>query len=93
MWFLKSKKALQKELLLVITRGRRIVSNWSKDEWLKEKQRDGLAATLPLFEEMSNAETLDYFSRKQLYLFAKMFKLVLTAKKYELALKKSIELD
>ena len=93
MWFLKSKKALQKELLLVITRGCRIVSNWSKDERMLEKQRAGFEATLPLFKEMSNAETLDYFSRKQLYLFAKMFKLVLRAKKYELALMKSIELD
>lgn len=93
MWFLKSKRALREELLLVITRGRRIVSNWTKDKRVPEEQRAGLAAMLPKFEDMSNADTLGDFSRKQLYLFAKMFKLILKAKKYELALIKSIELD
>ena len=94
MWFLKSKRALRKELLLVITKGRRIVNNWTKDKRVPEEQRAGLAAAmLPKFEDMSNADTLDDFSRKQLYLFAKMFKLILKAKKYELALIKSIELD
>ena len=94
MWFLKSRKALQRKLLSTLIKGRKTVKHWIIDyeNYLSEEIMANMTSLLQQFDSMikDSDENWKFYDRKQLYLFNKMFGLVLKAKKYELALMKSI---
>lgn len=94
MWFLKSKKALQIELLGVLYKGRKILRGFLTDYGglLGDYGKNTINGLMEQIIELDVdiRENYENFTKKQLHLFIKMFKLLLKAKRYEVALMTSV---